>query len=95
MRDAVIRIHPSAPTKPAFGADCNGCGVCCLSQPCPIGIMVSRRVQGACSALQWDEHDRRYRCGLLDPRRPIVARLARRWIAAGRGCDSSVEVRPA
>jgi hypothetical protein len=92
MRAAVIHIHALAPAKPAMGAACNGCGVCCLSQPCPIGCLVSGRTRGACSALRWDEPARRYRCSLADPKRPLLARLAKRWIAAGRGCDSSAEV---
>ena len=61
----IIYIHPDAPPKPAEGQPCNGCGVCCLSAPCPIGILVSRRRQGACTALQWSEDDRRYVCGML------------------------------
>jgi hypothetical protein len=90
----VIRIEPAAPDKPAPGQPCNGCGVCCLSQPCPLGVLASRRTSGPCAALRWHGHESRYRCGLVDPRRPIVSRLARRWIAAGSGCDSSAEVLP-
>jgi hypothetical protein len=88
MRDTVIHLHPLAPAKPALGGACNGCGVCCLAQPCPIGMLISRRVSGACKALRWDDRLQRYRCGFVDGSRPWVAALARRWIAAGRGCDS-------
>jgi hypothetical protein len=94
MRGDVIHIHPLAPAKPPQGAACNGCGVCCLSQPCPVGSLVSRRLHSACSALLWDELSGRYRCKLVDPQRRLLARLARRWIAAGQGCDSSAEVQP-
>ena len=85
----VIRIHPLAPAKPALGADCNGCGVCCLSEPCPVGVVFSLRRAGPCRALQWDERAARYRCGLLAHRalRPLMAR----WIAAGQGCDSDAD----
>jgi Fe-S-cluster-containing hydrogenase component 2 len=86
-----IAIHADAPAKPAFGAACNGCGACCLAEPCPIGMLASRRRRGACSALRWDEAVRRYRCGLVAQERPWLAALARRWIAAGRGCDSDAE----
>jgi hypothetical protein len=85
---AVIHIHALAPPKPAVGAACNGCGVCCLAQPCPLGMLVSRRRTGACAALRWDDDAARYRCGLIDVQRPWRTALARRWIAAGRGCDS-------
>ena len=92
----------SAPSKPALGAPCNGCGVCCLAEPCPVGILVSRRRQGACDALRWNQTQGRYLCGAVsDPRSvlpeglgwlaPLFARFARRWIAAGIGCDSTVE----
>lgn len=101
MSRRVILIQPLAPPKPAVGEPCNGCGVCCASEPCPVGILVSRRLRGACAALRWDESARRYRCGVVEePRRwlPVLPaawarRLALRWIAAGQGCDSHVEVR--
>ena len=92
MEQRVIRIA-AAPPKPAAGAACNGCGVCCLAEPCPVGVVVSRRWSGACKALRWD--GLRYRCGLLADARGWRARLLARWIAAGSGCDSSAEARPA
>ncbi|MDO9238317.1 MAG: hypothetical protein Q7U28_20060 [Aquabacterium sp.] len=61
----VIYIRPESPAKPPLGAPCNGCGVCCLAAPCPVGILVSRRLRGACSALVWSDSARRYHCGLL------------------------------
>lgn len=107
----VIHVQPLAPAKPPLGAPCNGCGVCCLSGPCPLGMLLSRRRSGACQALRWDAAARQYRCGALTdtvavlqmalPRglravaRPgawLLSRLAGRWIAAGRGCDSSLLV---
>ena len=94
MSDTLIRIHPLAPAKPTAGAHCNGCGVCCLSEPCPLGMLVSRRRSGACAALRWNDELARYRCGLVDTKLPLVAALARRWIAAGRGCDSTATVSP-
>jgi hypothetical protein len=109
----VIHIHPQAPIKPVWGVACNGCGVCCLFEPCPLGVVLSRRRRGACSAVQWNEALGQYRCGaIVAPRQVIEAglapswfwlgrplawvlgRLARRWIAAGIGCDSSVEPGP-
>lgn len=112
MHDKVftIHIHPQAPAKPALGSACNGCGVCCMVAPCPVGMVLSRRRQGACHALRWNAGDARYRCGAIDdshgvlvqtlPRwagglaptlAPLLRRWARRWIAVGIGCDSSVQ----
>jgi hypothetical protein len=107
----VIHIQPQAALKPAPGAPCNGCGICCLSEPCPLGMLLSRRRHGACMAVRWDASARQYRCGALTdatgvlqqalPRglrwlapagRVLLTRLGRRWIAAGQGCDCTLEV---
>jgi len=92
-----IHIHADAPDKPDEGAPCNGCGICCLSEPCPLGVVVSRRRHGACAALRWDQAGGLYRCGML-PRSPRAwwqrswKRLALRWISAGAGCDCNLQV---
>ena len=103
MHPRVIHIHALAPPKPAWGAACNGCGVCCLDQPCPLGMLLSRRSQGPCLALQWRAPEQRYVCGALLPQTPATGhglarawqalrqRLVRRWIGAGAGCDCSLE----
>lgn len=99
----VILLQPAAPPKPAMGAACNGCGVCCAAEPCPLGQLLSRRRRGACAALEWHAADGRYRCGALaSPARWLPwlpARWAqawvRRWIAAGAGCDAAFDARPA
>jgi len=106
----IIHIHALAPTKPAFGAPCNGCGVCCLVAPCPLGMVLSRKRSGTCHALRWGDGPALYRCGAVSdmhatlekalPRSlrrlapllaPFLRRLALRWIAAGKGCDSTLE----
>jgi hypothetical protein len=99
----VIHIHPDAPEKPALGRPCNGCGVCCLDEPCPVGMVVSRRRRGACSALEWQPMQSQYRCGMAaHPQAyltwlpawavPWAQRGVLRWIAAAKGCDSTLEV---
>ena len=103
MTARVILLQPLAPAKPAPGQPCNGCGVCCVAEPCPLGQMLSLRRRGACAALAWRDDGQRYACGVLDhpsdwlpwlPARWAQA-LARRWIAAGQGCDSDFEAGPA
>jgi hypothetical protein len=106
MRHQLIHIQPEAPPKPALGAACNGCGICCLAEPCPVGMLVSLRRRGACRALRWSDAERRYLCGMLtDPlavlgcrthRAAPLARLISAWcrrlISAGRGCDASLQI---
>ncbi|KQM80429.1 hypothetical protein [Xylophilus sp. Leaf220] len=98
----VVQVHPHAPPKPALGAPCNGCGICCLAEPCPVGMLVSGRRTGACAALRWDDGQARYVCGMvtapaevMSPRwrwlAPWIGRRARRWIAAGQGCDAHLD----
>jgi hypothetical protein len=91
-RHQVIRIHAAAPPKPAWGAPCNGCGVCCLAEPCPVGMLVSRRRTGACAAVTWVEEEQRYRCGVvLAPAAHLPRWLralpgaAQRWLAGTAG----------
>lgn len=107
MGERVIQIHVAAPPKPAPGRPCNGCGVCCLAEPCPVGMLVSRRRHGACAALQWSDAQQRYLCGMLvaplevlgwqgwvGPRlAALLSRASARFIAAGIGCDASLEAR--
>ena len=60
-----ISIEALAPAKPGWGAPCNGCGVCCLAEPCPVGMVLSLKRRGACDALHWDPVQARYRCGAI------------------------------
>ena len=111
MPNVTIAIHleREAPQKPSVGEPCNGCGVCCLLEPCPLGVLLSGRRSGACSALRWQAHGSQYRCGALtdaadvlhkclpgfsQPALPmlawLLARLGKRWVAAGVGCDCQV-----
>jgi len=97
---AIIQLHREAPPQPHEGEPCNGCGVCCAIEPCPLGAIVSRRSSGSCVALTWNDESRRYRCGLIDNPRahwpravhwasPLLTTLAHRYISAGSGCDCS------
>jgi Fe-S-cluster-containing hydrogenase component 2 len=106
----IIHIQSEAPIKPAVGSTCNGCGVCCLVEPCPLGMVLSAKRKGACNALRWDAERQQYRCGAITDADSVVraslshaftwmtpvlswavVRLARRWIAAGVGCDSNLQ----
>jgi hypothetical protein len=86
--EQIIQIHPAAPAKVAEGQPCNGCGVCCLAEPCPLGMLLSTRRTGTCVALRWVDTAQHYRCGVvLDAREAVQAALpasmawAARWMA--------------
>lgn len=97
--EKTIYLNVLAPRKPAEGDVCNGCGVCCALETCPIARIRYLRANGPCPALQWLAGERRYQCGFLvcpDAYFPSwLVPLARigvaRAIAAGKGCDCSVE----
>jgi hypothetical protein len=88
----VIMIHPDAPPKPEYGQPCNGCGVCCHSELCPVGIVRFWKIKGRCPALLWDHQASKYRCNLLHAEKQT---LLRKWIyrsiGAGLGCDAHIE----
>lgn len=106
----ILFIEPDAPAKPVPGAPCNGCGMCCLAEPCPIGVVLSGRGRGACRALRWNAETCTYQCGAVVQAESVLQaslpqtlgflvpwlagglrRLAPRWIAAGKGCDSTLQ----
>jgi hypothetical protein len=101
MGTQTLWLHRNAPAKPAPGAPCNGCGVCCASEPCPLGMLFSGRRRGRCRMLRFDAAAARYRCGLLQGDtaaagwrrwvRQALDGLVRRWIGAGQGCDSTAQ----
>ena len=83
--------------KPAEGAPCNGCGWCCISEPC----LISKEKLGAtdkCPALEVAGD--RYACGLItNPGLylgtpsfgdPILSQLFGEALGVGKGCDSSL-----
>lgn len=88
-----IPIFAQAPPKPAVGAPCNGCGVCCLLEPCPLGVLLSGYRQGACRALRWDGDALMYRCGaIMTPRDVLAERLPRPLNWAGPALASVLGV---
>ena len=95
----IIVLHPEAAAKPAAGTPCNGCGLCCAVEPCPLGMLLSGRRTGRCVALKWRDIDGRYHCDAAEsPQKwlpvlpkPLASRLVLRWIAAGQGCDCSLD----
>jgi hypothetical protein len=104
----VVLLHEDAPSKPAPGAPCNGCGLCCAWSRCPLGWIVSggfhqSSQQEPCSALRWNESLLRYQCGMVSSPQsilswlpswitPIVTKWSLRWISSDSGCDADLEI---
>lgn len=90
-------------SKPAIGAPCNGCGLCCKATVCGAGSVLmglvkefGQRAPGPCPALLQEGDG--YTCGimnrphnyLLSQRGPTVLRKAVGvLIGAGSGCDDA------
>lgn len=98
----IIELHRVLPAKPSYGAVCNGCGLCCLTETCPVARAWLWQWKGACKALEWNDDLQRYFCGMVHspsrylrwlPRglahwmRPVFAR----WISVESGCDADYE----
>lgn len=77
----IIHIEPQAPPKPRQGQACNGCGICCLAEPCPLGVALFRRRTGACGALVWNSQTLQYRCGALADPQATAAKAVSPWLA--------------
>ena len=102
-RTQLIELHPLAPDKPDYGARCNGCGLCCAAEPCPVAFVFLFQFRGRCRALLWQEDAKRYVCGMVvfpdryvrlipESWRERAGRFIAKRIAAGDGCDFSAEV---
>lgn len=90
-------MHASAPEKPAYGSPCNGCGLCCIAEQCP----VSEQIFGPrdlCPALT--RYGNAYGCGVIaEPARffrptgrealdRVIPEAIAYLLGAGHGCDS-------
>lgn len=82
MSQQIIHIRAAAAPKPALGQPCNGCGVCCLVEPCPLGVLLSGRRAGACDALRWHDETARYRCGAMIEAKSVLQEVLPRRLRA-------------
>lgn len=92
--------------KPPHGSPCNGCGQCCMDEPCPLGAAVFRKATGSCPALEKADGDK-WACGLVvHPERyaPVQTMIVGRsalgnaasvLVGAGIGCDAQLDDEPA
>lgn len=98
-----IELHAAAPAKPACGERCNGCGMCCAAEPCPVAHVFLLQFRGRCRAPVRQEDANRYACGMVACPDRHVRWIPERWrdgfgrwfasrIAAGQGCDPMAEI---
>ena len=91
----------NTPRKPKCGDACNGCGVCCIAEPCASAVEFIGATEGPCPALEFE--DGRYWCGMVrhpakylgEPEKPwadkILGGIYAEMIAVGHGCDADCE----
>ena len=102
MKYQTITIHALAPEKPPIDQPCNGCGICCALEPCPVSLALLWPHQQPCRALTWDDATRRYLCGMVvapaqhlklipDFANGVASKLFKRWIAANQSCDAEID----
>jgi len=98
-----IELHALSPSKPRLDQPCNGCGVCCAAEPCPVAVVFLFQRTGRCRALIWQDATQRYLCGMvaaphlysiLIPKllSKVMGGIFLRRIASGIGCDSEIEL---
>jgi len=93
LKTQLVHTEPLAPRKPPEGAACNGCGLCCLAEPCPLSLLLFRNRKGPCAALRWDQDARIYRCGAISDSRGVAAAVLPRPLQFAAPALSCVLVR--
>lgn len=79
----------TAPEKPRFGATCNGCGLCCASEVCAIGLAALGDVAAPCPALRFD--GAQFRCMVIETADQMsvgASAMMRIRMGIGFGCDA-------
>jgi hypothetical protein len=80
-------MDPLPLIKPAYGSRCNGCGQCCQSEVCKIGLAVNPTAQAPCEFLT--QHDGRFWCGLVEKMAQTdVGWFLKMRLGIGVGCDA-------
>lgn len=91
VTDLPRAVPAEGPKKPPLRAPCNGCGVCCIAEPCMIAVTLipGVRMDRPCPALEW-EHGRSW-CGMV--RRPhYYSELARLGPENEREVSEAIQV---
>ena len=96
-RESGDGVAAGPPKKPPEGTACNGCGLCCAVQLCPLAVEFIVDAAAPCPAMEFA--DGRFWCGLA--RRPsryfgipvsgtrLIRALVHAELSIGEGCDAS------
>jgi len=80
-------IEVAEEKKPAFGAKCNMCGWCCLTEICAVGLELTDKTIGPCPLLLEGAHDSsEHYCSLA-----INIPELKETLAVGSGCDAKTQ----
>lgn len=79
-------IEVATELKPEYGAPCNNCGWCCLTEVCATGIQFGKSSMIPCQFLE-QEGDRHF-CGLAN--RGI--KIMNEHLGIGTGCDARTQL---
>jgi hypothetical protein len=92
---AIRRVTDSIPAKPPEGADCNGCGLCCVLQLCDLAVEFLKADAAPCPVLEFAAG--RFWCGLArNPSRYLdipcfadkfIRPMVHQALSIGEGCD--------
>ncbi len=64
MGEMMRQAFSEAPTKPRQDDPCNGCGICCILEPCLVATQYLKATD-KCPALEWSAPDKRFYCGMV------------------------------
>lgn len=82
-------VEDRGPEKPKFGATCNGCGVCCMVQLCPLAtVHLPPQATAPCPMLHF--HDGRFWCGLFEATEADWQFVIGALIGVEMGCESTM-----
>jgi hypothetical protein len=86
-------VEMSLPNKPRYGEACNGCGLCCAIQLCPVAEIMFEGASAPCPALKMAPDGSRTYCQLVAIEKEFgLAPLVQKVLGIGNGCGMEDEV---
>jgi len=83
----------SLPRKPKYGEQCNGCGLCCELQLCPVAEVAFKGQSAPCPALVRAEDGSRTFCAFVQAEQAAgLEPMIQNGLGIGLGCGMSDDV---